>query len=118
MSLRVPIILTGVVLFACGQITQGQDRVPEGLSPSDWSGIRAAYEANRHIALPVKGGYQARNPGQQWRTSFDGRGFVTSPDSGDWSWGLQLVSYGDGGAERAVEAPACEEVQGQRVAYQ
>ena len=48
------------------------DRVPEGLSTSDWSSIRAAYQAGRHAAFVVDGGYQARNPGQQWRTRFDG----------------------------------------------
>jgi len=69
-------------------------RVPEGLSASDCSSIRAAYEANRHAAFAVEDGYVARNPGQQWRTRFDGRGFVTTPDGGNWSWGLELVSYG------------------------
>jgi hypothetical protein len=69
-------------------------RVPEGLSASDWSSIRAAYEANSHAAFAVEDGYVARNPGQQWRTRFDGRGFVTTPDGGNWSWGLELVSYG------------------------
>lgn len=83
--------------------------VPEGLSTSDWSSIRAAYEANRHAAFAVEDGYQARNPGQQWRTRFDGRGFVTSPDSGSWSWGLELVSYGRAGTERAVDRPTCVE---------
>ena len=47
----------------------GGDRVPEGLSASDWSSIRAAYEARRHAAIAVDGGYQARNPRQRWRTS-------------------------------------------------
>ena len=50
------------------------DSVPEGLSASDWSSIRAAYQAGRHAAFAVDDGYQARNPGQRWRTSFDGRG--------------------------------------------
>lgn len=76
--------------------------VPDGLSGSDWSGIRAAYEANRHAVFAVEGGYQARNPGQQWRTRFDGRGFVTTADSGEWSWGLELVSFGRGNALREV----------------
>jgi hypothetical protein len=70
-----------------------RERVPDGVSTSDWSGIRAAYEANRHAAFAVDGGYQARNPGQRWVTRFNGRGFVTTPDSGAWSWGLELVSY-------------------------
>ena len=94
------------------------DQVPEGLSASDWSSIRAAYEANRHAAFAVEGGYQARNPGQQWRTRFDGRGFVTTPDAGGWSWGLELVSYGRAGAEQAVTAPSCLEADGGRVCYQ
>jgi len=81
------------------------DRVPNGLSASDWSGIRAVYEANRHTELVDEGGTRARNPAQQWWTSFDGCGFLTEPDSGGWSWGLELVSYGVEGAERAVDRP-------------
>ena len=31
------------------------DQVPEGLEKSDWSSIRAAYEAGRHAFQPVEG---------------------------------------------------------------
>ena len=42
------------------------DQVPEGLARSDWSSIRAAYEAGRHAFQPTPTGWQARNPSQQW----------------------------------------------------
>jgi hypothetical protein len=61
-----------------------QDQVPEGLAKSDWSSIRAAYEAGRHAFMPVEGGWQARNPGQQLTTRFDGRGFLAQPRNGGW----------------------------------
>ncbi len=92
--------------------------VPDGLSSSDWLSIRAAYEAGRHTAFAVEGGWQARNPGQQWRTRFDGRGFLTTPDAGQWSWGLELVSFGVEGAEQPVTAPACVTADGARVMYE
>lgn len=109
----------------------GLDRVPQGVSAADWSSIRAAYEANRHAAFPVERSAsaplacQARNPGQQWRTLFDGRGFVTAPDAGAWSWGLELVSYGRAGAttdpssarQQAGFLPSCIEADGGRVSY-
>jgi hypothetical protein len=75
------------------------DQVPEGLAKSDWSSIRAAYEAGRHAFMPVEGGWQARNPGQQWTTKFDQRGFLTTPKEGGWTWGLEL--------EREGDCPAC-----------
>ena len=93
----------------------GHDAVPEGLSATEWSSIRATYEANRHAVLLIDDCYQARNPGQRWRTRFDGRGFLTTPDAGDWSWGLDLVGYGREGAERTVEVPRCTETNGGRV---
>ena len=37
-------------------------------------------------AVRVDGGYRTCNPEQQWRTEFDGRGFTTQPQSGDWRW--------------------------------
>ncbi len=94
------------------------DRPPPGLTSSDWSSIRAAYEANRHAAVAVEGGYVARNPGQHWRTRFDGRGFLVTPDDGAWAWGLELVSFGRAGDERVVESPGCMDAQGQRVEYE
>ncbi|GJQ27933.1 MAG: hypothetical protein HBSAPP02_29650 [Phycisphaerae bacterium] len=121
--------MTAAARAASGPAESGpfDDRVPDGLSASDWSSIRAVYEANRHAAFPVAGGWQARNPGQQWITRFDGRGFLTAPDSGEWSWGLELVSYGRAGSNGIVApasgrcdvaAPACVEAAGGRVSYQ
>ncbi len=95
--------------------------VPEGVAASDWARIRAAYEAGRHQVFAVEGGYQARNPGQQLTTRFDGRGFCTTLDAGTFSFGLDLVSYGwsgDGHAiEHAVETPRSVTAEGGRVAY-
>ena len=67
------------------------DQVPEGLVKSDWQSIRAAYEAGRHAFQPVDGGWQGRNPGQQWLTVFDGQGFTVTPDAEGWTWGLELA---------------------------
>lgn len=96
---------------------------PEGLSDSDWSGILAARDASCYAVHAVDGGgHLAPNPGQAWRTIFDGRGFRTSPDGAfggpDWSWGLELVSFGFDGEERAVSTPASVRATGQRVAYE
>ena len=98
-----------------GVLSQTDRQMPEGLSASDWSGIREAYETGRDAALAVDTGFQARNPGQGWSTRFDGRGFVTTPDDGAWSWGLELVSYGRGDAQRAVVRARCAEARGGRV---
>ena len=68
----------------------------KGLAKSDWQSIRAAYEAGLHAFKPVEGGWQARNPGQQWITKFDRRGFLAQPKDGGWQWGLELQSYGWG----------------------
>src|SRR5690606_10088263 len=58
--------------------------VPDGLASSDWSSIREAYDAGRH-AIQQQGDstHTARNPGQQWTTDFDGRGFLIRPDHGE-----------------------------------
>jgi hypothetical protein len=96
------------------------DQVPEGLAKSDWQSIRAAYEAGRHAFMPIEGGWQARNPGQQWTTKFDGRGFIAQPRGAEWQWGLELKSYGFAGQERAIggamRKPAVK-AEGQRLTY-
>ena len=91
--------------------------VPDGLATDDWASIRAAYEAGRHAVFALDGLQLARNPGQQWTTHFDGRAFTTCPDSGAWSWGLQLEAYGWGAAEPLAAASAVVSTNGQRVAY-
>ncbi len=92
-------------------------QAPAGLSASDWTSVRAAYEVNRHAAFAVEGGFQARNRGQQWLTRFDGRGFTVEPDSGGWTWGLELRSYGVGDNAHVVARPLRTNAEGQRVAY-
>ena len=88
------------------------------LDSADWSGIREAYEAGRHAAFVVDSGYQARNPGQLWRTRFDGRGFTVRPDAGGWEWGLELERWGFAGEEHAVRDPHQTKADGGRVTYE
>ncbi len=94
-----------------------QQDLPDGLSPLDWSEIQAAHEVDRHRVTQSKEGFEALNPGQNWRTEFDGQGFLVQPDGSDWSWGLQLASFGFEGQEQSVSgtAPACAEAN--RLAY-
>jgi len=131
-SIRALLCTSAIVLSLPAQVSQlsaaepgktqhlpSLDSVPEGLAPSDWTSIRAAYEAQRHAAFAAEGGYQARNPGQQWRTKFDARGFSTQPDAGGWQWGLELRSYGFAGqrAEQIEGRARAVKVEGQRVTY-
>jgi hypothetical protein len=64
----------------------------------------------------------AWNPGQHWRTRFDGRGFLITPATAPeavaaWQWGLQLQSYGFPGQERAVGQQATVTTEAGRVTY-
>ncbi len=91
--------------------------VPGELSAEDWAGIREAYEEGRHAAHPVEGGHEARNPGQRWRTRFDGHGFTAHPDASGWTWGLELVRYGLAGNEHEMTSPTRARTEGGRVTY-
>ena len=119
-----------LALLACVPLLHGAEpgktqnltspnQVPEGLAKSDWQSIRAAYEAGRHAFQPVEGGWQARNPGQQWTTKFDGRGFLSGPRDGGWEWGLELQSYGFGERQRRIgtERKAAVQAAGTRLTY-
>jgi len=92
--------------------------IPDGLSAEDWRSIRQAHEASLHAVRPAAGGYQAINPGQSWRTDFDGRGFSIEPHGGGWTWGLDLLSYGFAGEERGVRLPVNVRTEGERVSYE
>jgi hypothetical protein len=98
--------------------TTSPDQVPEGLGKSDWQSIRAAHEGWKHRFHAVEGGWQANNPGQQWTTHFDGRGFLATPKDANWTWGLQFQSYGFAG--NLIEVSGTPEVRAgeQRLSYQ
>ena len=94
--------------------------LPDGVSSSDWSGILAEYEKNQLVAHPVEGQpgvLEARNPGQQWLTTFDGAGFLVEPDGAGWQWGLDLLDYGFEGNEVSATGVAGVTADGQRVTY-
>ena len=115
---EVPRLETGTTPPEKPQQMTSPDQVPEGLAKSDWSSIRAAYEAGQYAFQSTDTGWQARNPGQQWTTRFDRRGFVAQPRGADWQWGLELKSYGFGGQERTVEGVPAVKADGQRLSYQ
>ncbi|HPA19942.1 MAG TPA: choice-of-anchor D domain-containing protein [Verrucomicrobiae bacterium] len=95
------------------------EQVPKGLSAPDWSGIGAARENWRHaVVREADGMLGASNPGQRWRTRFDGRGFTVTPGAGGWSWGLELLRYGFPGSERAVATKATVGHEGGNVHYE
>jgi uncharacterized repeat protein (TIGR02543 family) len=102
-----PCCLAGTLVGKSSQLTS-PDQVPEGLAKSDWQSIRDAYDAGRHAFQSVGDGWQARNPGQQWLTKFDGQGFTVTPDAGGWTWGLELVGYGK---------PTKEWQEGKKISY-
>ena len=74
----------------------------------------------RHRVTPLAGQagvWHARNPGQAWRTYFDGRGFLMEPDAGGWTWGLALARYGIGEARHEVGGAALVTTEATRVSY-
>jgi hypothetical protein len=112
-----PSALAGTPLGKTQQLT-APGQVPDGVAKSDWTNIRAAYEAGRHAFHPVKGGWQARNPSQQWTMEFDGRGFVSEPKGGGgWQWGLELKGYGFPGAMHTISGVPAVKAEGQRLTY-
>ncbi|MCB9853071.1 MAG: hypothetical protein H6819_08245 [Phycisphaerales bacterium] len=90
----------------------------EALSIPDWSKTRATIETHRNTVHSCDGGFVAHNLRQAWTTTFDGRGFETTPDDGGWAWGMELVSYGCGEARQFVSSPRCTNAQGSRVEYE
>jgi hypothetical protein len=96
------------------------DEVPAGLARSEWQSIRAAYEAGQHSFQPLggeSGRWRARNPGQGFTTTFDGGGFLATPQAGGWEWGLELKSYGFGDHLKTVERASAVQAEDQGLTY-
>lgn len=87
------------------------------IAKSDWTAIRTAYEAGQYAVQTADDGHIAQNSGQQWRTHFDGRAFLTTPQGGGWQWGLELLSYGATGDENVIAGKATVQAAGTRLTY-
>jgi len=99
-------------------VLRAEQPVPAGLSAGDWSGIRAAHENWRHrFEKAEDGSHIASNPGQNWTTRFDGRGFLVEPDGESWRWGLELRSYGVGEDRIALAEKAPVSVSKEKLRY-
>ncbi len=98
------------------------ENLPAGMERSDWKSILAAHEEWKHAieADAEKGsGWRAENPGTGLRASFAERGAEVRPEEGDWSWGLELVSYGVGTEQRTMgERRPKVGVGGRRIGYE
>ncbi|QDU83174.1 hypothetical protein Pla163_02710 [Planctomycetes bacterium Pla163] len=93
-------------------------QTPDGLTATEWTSLREAYEHGRHRVFATDDGqHQTRTPRQQYATRFDGRGALVRPDEGDWTFGLELVSYGFDGSEIEVTTPVRTEVDRCRISY-
>jgi len=78
---------------------------------------RDARAAKGHRLRRVGASYEAYNPGQDWRTYFDGRGFRVEPWNNDWTWGLELESYGFGDKRHEVSLPVDSCSDGNHLVY-
>src|SRR5437868_9266950 len=112
-STELLLALLASFLSAGGQVADART-----ITTADWNSIRAAREAQQHAVIASAGGYRAVNPGQKWETEFDGVGFLTRPEKGDWRWGLELHSYGFPGHEQATTKARTTKAEGQRVTYE
>ncbi|MFT5198221.1 MAG: hypothetical protein ACI87O_000876 [Planctomycetota bacterium] len=113
-----PALAAAVCLIAplSAQSNGGVD-LPEGLSPADWADIQSVFEARVYRAESVPEGFRAFNQSQGWWTEFDGQGFLVQPRDGEWTWGLELESYGFVGHTQYVGEEAEAGADGNRVTY-
>lgn len=116
--LEFPVKTTPLLMIsACMLLPALAREASKGISPSDLTSIHAAHEAWKHEFRQVDGVWQARNPGQQWTTTFDRRRFFAKPQNADWSWGLELHSYGFPSDPQTITDTAEIKAQGQRLSY-
>ena len=105
------------LIFLLSPVAWAVPELPAGVTQSDWRSMAAQIEAHQHQAVASEHGFQAKNPGQQWRTDFDAEGFLVTPQTSDWTWGLTLERYGVVGARQTPSGPPRIEARGKRVEY-
>ena len=117
-AFRLPALAAAAHLLSLPSALPAAGETRGGLGESDWRGIRAAHEAWQHEFRQEGGTWQALNPGQQWTTRIDARGFQTTPHTGGWTWGLELESYGRGERQQSVRGTPVVTAEGQRLSCQ
>lgn len=86
--------------------------------PADgWNQVRAAIAAHQHRICATPLGHAAKNPTMRWDVLFDGCGFEVRPKEGDWTWGLQTISYGWDGRRTPVTKSAATCVDANQLSY-
>ncbi|MFZ4795584.1 MAG: FG-GAP repeat protein, partial [Blastocatellia bacterium] len=83
-------------------VTGTAENLPSGLERREWKSIVEAHEMAKYEMTRTEDGWQGWNPGQDWVTKFDGRGFLTQPANRAWQWGVELTGYGFGDHQQAV----------------
>lgn len=89
----------------------------EALSSAGQPRHSTAPDTSRYAIDKIHDGHVARNSAQRWITTFDGRGFTTTPTGGEWSWGLEIERYGWGGELHCVSEPKSSLVDQEHLAY-
>lgn len=90
-----------------------------GLTSEDWQGIHEAHDQWQRAIKPLVAtteGWQAVNRRQRLTAAFDRDGFTVRPEQGNWSWGLELTSYGVGNQRMRVGAGVIG-VDGEKIRY-
>lgn len=87
------------------------------LEDQDWADLRAAHVSKLHEAQADGDGFHSYNPAQRWDNRFDGRGLTVAPAGADWTWGLELVSFGFGAQQQLVGQPQQIDAQAATVRY-
>lgn len=88
-----------------------------GHAESTMTEVLRAHARQRHAAVAVADELRAENVGQRWSIEFDGRGVRVLPRLGNWSWGLELDSYGVGTLGPVGDRALCVASDGERVSY-
>jgi uncharacterized protein (TIGR03437 family) len=112
------LLLTGSEARRQTSVGRAVEAAPDGLTPVQWRGIRAAHEAWRREVRPTANGWEARNREAGLTASFDRRGLEVSARAGGWSWGLELESYGVGAQRIDLQGrEAAIRTAGERISY-
>ena len=105
-------------LSAGSEETGTSEKLPSGVTRSDWSSILRAHQEWKHEVRANGKGWKVHNPGTNLTADFDGRGVRVQAAGADWSWGLDLASYGIGDSVVQVgEKVPKVRTAGRRLAY-
>lgn len=117
MLVSLAVFMTSAFMPEAHLTSDSQELHAESLTPDDWAQVQDSIARAKHVVRENQGGFVAHNPRQDWTIEFDSVGMSVTPESDNWTWGLELVAFGFSDQLTKLSKTCVVHAHGGRISY-